>query len=304
MVNNKCQQLQDRSILPSFFPLAVRSLLFWSLEHVYSWPAALSALHRFCHLSVLSNARDQYFSESSLPNVQGVVCLSTPCSQPAVLHFYTRPFATVFTNSRLKTASPVSIGLHTVLRIFGTHVKVVVNRLFFWCRHREIVVHVFLNVIDHVYAILKQCYLFHRLSMPCPTLLHIVNKKNFFLRHDLKALMQKLIKKDFFSPKNCLHTVAFNCFCSPSLPRRDSPCSASCRFRLGRWKPSSCLTCFPCLDSEENAKPPVVCHAGIGHVGGGSHCGISWTSIERFVKSTPEIFDKRSMLLYHICCPC
>jgi hypothetical protein len=53
---------------------------------------------------------------------------------------------------------------------------------------------------------------------------------------------------------------------------------------------------FPCLDSEENAKPPVVCHAGIGHVGGGSPRGISWTSIERFVKSTPEIFDNRSML--------
>ena len=238
MVNNKRQRLQDRSILPSFFPLAVRSLLFWSLEHVYSRPAALSALHRFRHLSVLSNARDQYFSESSLPNVQGVVCLSTPCSQPAVLHFYTRPFATVFTNSRLKTASPASIGLHPVLRIFGTHVKVVVNRLFFWCRHREIVVHVFLNVIDHVYAILKQCYLFHRLSMPCPTLLRIVMQKSFFLRHDFKALMQKLSKKDFFSPKNFLHTVAFNCFCSPSLPRRDSPCSASRRFRLGRWKPS------------------------------------------------------------------
>src|SRR5271168_1897502 len=110
MVNNKRQRLQDRLILPSFFPLAVRSLLFWSLEHVYSQPAALSALHRFRHLSVLSNARDQYLSESSLPNVQGVVCLSMPCSQPAVLHFYTRPFATVFTNSRLKTASPVSIG--------------------------------------------------------------------------------------------------------------------------------------------------------------------------------------------------
>jgi hypothetical protein len=105
MVDNKRQRLQDRSILPSFFPLAVRSLLFWSLEHVYSRPAALSALHRFRHLSVLSNARDQYISESSLPNVQGVVCLSTPCSQPAVLRFYTRPFATVFTNSRLKTAS-------------------------------------------------------------------------------------------------------------------------------------------------------------------------------------------------------
>src|SRR5271168_3433792 len=104
--------------------------------------------------------------------------------------------------------------------------------------------------------------------------------------------------KGFFSPKNCLHTVAFNCFCSPSLPRRDSPCSASRRFRLGRWKPSSCLMRFPCLDSEENAKPPVVCHAGIGHVGGGSRRGISWTSIERFVKSAPEVFDKRSMLLY------
>ena len=204
---------------------------------MYSRPAALSALHRFRHLSVLSNARDQYLSESSLPNVQGVVCLSTPCSQPAVLRFYTCPFATVFTNSRLKTASPTAIGLHPVLRIFGTHVKVVVNRFFFWCRHREFVVHVFLNVIDHVNAILKQCYLFHRLSMPCPALLRIVMQKSFFLRHDFKALMQKLSKKDFFSPKNCLHTVAFYCLCSPSLPRRDSPCSASRRFRLGRRKP-------------------------------------------------------------------
>src|ERR1700678_214439 len=126
MVNNKHQRLQDRSILPSFFPLAVHSLLFWSLEHVYSRPAALSVLHHFRHLSVLSNAQDQYLSESSLPNVQGVVCLSTPCSQPAVLHFYMRPFATVFTNSRLKPSSHVSMGLHPVLRIFGTHVQVVV----------------------------------------------------------------------------------------------------------------------------------------------------------------------------------
>src|ERR1700678_4620140 len=85
MVNNKRQRLQDRLILPSFFPLAVRSLLFWSLEHVYSRPAALSALHCFRHLSVLSNAREPYLSESSLPNVQGVVCLSTLCSQLAVL---------------------------------------------------------------------------------------------------------------------------------------------------------------------------------------------------------------------------
>src|SRR5271168_477582 len=107
----------------------------------------------------------------------------------------------MFTNSRLKTASPTAIGLHPVLRIFGTHVKVVVNRFFFWCRHREFVVHVFLNVIDHVYAILKQCYLFHRLSMPCPTLLRIIMQKSFFLRHDFKALMQKLSKKDFFRLK-------------------------------------------------------------------------------------------------------
>ena len=94
--------------------------------------------------------------------------------------------------------------------------------------------------------------------------------------------------------------IAFNCFHSSWKRRRDSPCAAAQRFRLGCRKPSNCLKCFPCLNFEKDAtsKPPVMCHVGVGHVGGGSRRGVSWASIDGFAKSTPENFDIRSTLLY------
>ena len=126
----------------------------WSIEHVYSRPAALSLFHRFQYLSVLSNARNQYLSKCSFPNVQGEVYLLLPCPQPAVLHPCTRPSVNVFLKSwLLKTASPMGIGLRPVLRIFGSHAKDYVNHFTFWCRRHDFVVCVFLNVFNHMYAI-------------------------------------------------------------------------------------------------------------------------------------------------------
>lgn len=78
---------------------------------------ALSALCRFQHLLVLSNAQDQYFPKSSLwplPNVQGVAYLLPPCPQPAVLRpcMCLSESLNMFASSWLKMASPdVSIGL-------------------------------------------------------------------------------------------------------------------------------------------------------------------------------------------------
>ena len=157
----------------------------WFIEHVYSHPAALSLFHRFQYLSVLSNVQDQYLSKCSLPNVQGEVYLSLPCPQLAVLHPCTRPSANVLLKSwLLKTASPMGIGLHPVLRIFGSCAKDYVNRFTFWCRHHDFVVCVFLNVFNHMYAILKNCYLFHRLSMPLSCTIAFQNGEEFFLPHD------------------------------------------------------------------------------------------------------------------------
>lgn len=137
----------------------------WSLEHVYNRPAALSVLHRFRYLSVLSNAWDQFVSRNSLPNVQGDVCLSPPCprpvfcscSRPSVL-FNARnqclsqnslpnvpcpqlavffpcpcPSANIFTSSWLKMASPAGIGFHPVLRIFVSFAKDYLNHFVFRC---------------------------------------------------------------------------------------------------------------------------------------------------------------------------
>ena len=126
-------------------------------EHVYTRrsPAALSVLHRFRYLLVLSNAQDPIFSKSSLPNVRGVFSLSPPRHQPAVLHPSTRPSANMFTNSRLKRASSMGIGVHSILRILGSLIKDRVNLFIHRLRRYEFVVRVSWNVFNHVYAILK-----------------------------------------------------------------------------------------------------------------------------------------------------
>ena len=184
---------------------------------MYSHPAALSLFHRFWYLSVLSNAQDQYLSKCSLPNVQGEVYLSPLHPQPAVLHPCMCSSVNVFLKSwLLKTASSMGIGLHPVLRIFESCAKDYMNCFTFWCRRHDFMVCVFLNVFNHMYAILKTCYLFHRLSLPCPALLRFRMEKSFFLPHDFKARMRKLSRKVFFSPINCLQMVAFNCFHLPS----------------------------------------------------------------------------------------
>ena len=106
--------------------------------------------------------------------------------------------------------------------------------------------------------------------------------------------MRKLSRKVFYSQINCLQTVAFNCFQtfhSSWKCRRDNPCTAAWRFRLGSRKPSNHLKYFPRLNLERDAKPPVMCHVGVGHVGGGSRRGISWATIDSFAKSTPKTFD-------------
>jgi hypothetical protein len=86
----------------------------WSVEHVlddvYTRPAALSVLLRFCFISVQSNAQEQILSKSSLPNVQGEVHLSPRCRLSAVL--CPRVPANLFTTFRLKLSPSVSIGLH------------------------------------------------------------------------------------------------------------------------------------------------------------------------------------------------
>ena len=149
----------------------------------------------------------------------------------AVLHPCTRPSANVLLKSwLLKTASPMGIGLHPVLRIFGSCAKDYVNRFTFWCRHHDFVVCVFLNVFNHMYAILKNCYLFHRLSMPCPALLRFRMEKSFFSHMtDFKAWMHKSSQKVFSSPINCLQMVVFNCFRLPSRHGWYSTCAAAHR---------------------------------------------------------------------------
>ena len=192
-------------------------------------------LLRFRYPSILSNAQDHYLSKSSLPSVQGVVYLSPPCPQLAVLrpctHLSESPnmFRTFWSN----TASLVGMGLHPVNIFFGSRARDYVNRFNFRCRHYEFLVRVFLNMLNHVYAISKHCYIFNRLSMPCPVLLHLRMQKSFFLPHDFDIRMLKLSRKVFYSPVNCLQTVAFNCFCSSRQRRRDSPCPAGWRFRAG-----------------------------------------------------------------------
>ena len=175
----------------------------WSIEHVYNCPAALSVLHHFRYISVLSKAWDQYPSTNSLPNVQGEVYLSLPCPQPAVFcphtclsvlsnaqdrHLSTDtlpnvqgevylslpcpqlavfrpcmcPSTNIFTGSRLKMASgsPAGVWFHLLFRIFGSFSKDYMKHFTFGCRHPEFIVCVFLNMFNHMYAILKHCYFF------------------------------------------------------------------------------------------------------------------------------------------------
>jgi hypothetical protein len=126
--------------------------LIWSLEHVYTHPAALSVLHRFRFLSVLSNVQDPILPKSSLPNVQGVVDLSPRCHYPAVLCPCVCPSANLFAYAGLKIAPPVRIGLHPLLRIVGSLARDYVNHLY---RRHEIA---FLNLFKYVYAFLEHCF--------------------------------------------------------------------------------------------------------------------------------------------------
>jgi hypothetical protein len=202
----------------------------------------------------------------------------------------------------LKTAPPVRIGLHPIFRTVGTLARVSVNRIALWCRCHDTVVHAFMNMFEHMYNVLKYCYLFHRLSIPCPTLLHVQMQRSFLLKHDFKARMQNLTRSRnvLYSHINCLQIVAFNYFHSSWRRKRISPCAAasSWRFRHGCQKP--CFGYFPsgpCLNS--CTKPLVKCRVGAGRVGGGSPRGVSWASISAFVKSTPETFDMcNSTLVY------
>ena len=121
-----------------------------------------------------------------------------------------------------------------------------------WWWRVKFVTHVFLNVFNHMYAILKNCYLFHCLSMPCPALLRFRMEKNFFLPHDFKAWMCKLSRKVFSSPINCLQMVAFNCFHLPSRHRRYSTCVSRDIFtmphsRLLLFWPIPTIPAFVCL---------------------------------------------------------
>ena len=147
----------------------------------------LSMFHQFhylYYLSVLSNAWNQNHSKGSLPNVQGVfncyLLQLCPLSQPAVLCPSTRPSAYVFTS--LKMAS-----LAGIFRISGSLAKDHVDCFTSGHHHHESVVSVFLNIFNCVYAILKHCYLFYHLSIPCPSLLSFGMQKSFFLQHDFKA---------------------------------------------------------------------------------------------------------------------
>jgi hypothetical protein len=164
--------------------------------------------------------------------VQGVFYLSPRCGQPAVLCPFVRPSADLFMASKLKIAPPVSIGLHPILRTVGTLARDYVNHIARWCQCHDAVAHAFLNIFKHVYTVLKHCYLFHHLSMPCPALLHVQMQRSFLLRHDFKAQMQKLTRSRnvFYSPMNCLQMLAFKCFHSSWRRKRVSPCAAAWRF--------------------------------------------------------------------------
>ena len=266
---------------------------------MYTRPAALSVLHRFCFLLVLSNVHDPILSKSSLPNVQGVLYLSPWAPQPTVLCSCLCPSLKLFACSRLKLASPVSIGFHPLLRIVDSLARDYMNRLALWYRHHGNIVCGFLNLFKHMYTVLKHCYLFHHLSVPCPTLLHVQMQRNFFLKYDFKAWMLKLSRNIFYSHINCLQTIAFNCFHLTWWCKRDSPCMMAWRFWQGRRKPSfRCFPSRPCLNF--HVKPPLTSHVSVGHVpvGGGSPHAISWASLSASAKSTPEAFDMRSTLCY------
>lgn len=198
---------------------------------MYTHPVALSVLHHFRFLSVLSNVQDPILPKSSLPNVQGVVHLPPQCHYPAVLCPCVCPFANLFAYAGLKIAPPVRIGLHPLLRIVRSLARDYVNHLTLWYQRHHIA---FLNLFKHVYAILKNCYLFHHLSMPCPTLLRVRMQRSFLLKHDFNAQMQNLSRRIFYSCITCLQVVAFNCFHSSRRCRRDSSCATAWRFQQGR----------------------------------------------------------------------
>ena len=266
---------------------------------MYSRPAAVSVLHRFRFLSVLSNVHDPILSKSSLPNVQGVVNLSPRCHQTAVLSPFVRPSENLFACSGIKIAPPlrpVSTGLHPLLRIVSSLARDYMNRLALWYRCQEIVVRPFLNLFKHVYIVLRHSYLFHHLSTPRPTLLLARMQRSFLFKHDFRAQMLKLSRKMFYPRVNCLQIVAFNCFPSSRVIKRDSPSTTAWRFRQGRQRPFRCFPSPLCLNID--TKPPVVCHVGIRRVGGGSPRGISWTSLSAFARSTPDTFDTHSTLRY------
>lgn len=105
----------------------------WSIELAYSHPAALSVLHRFQYLPVLSNEQNQFLSKGSLPNVHGVDYLSLPCPQPGVLRPSVLPSESLnpFTRSWLKTASPAGLVPHPVIRIFVSLARDYVSRFAF-----------------------------------------------------------------------------------------------------------------------------------------------------------------------------
>jgi len=262
---------------------------------VHTHPTTLLLFRHFRFLSVLSNVQDPILSKSSLPNVQGVVYLSPRCHQTAVLCPCVRPSANLFASSTMKIAPPVTIGIHTLLRFVGSFARNYVNNLTLWYRRHEIVVRAFLNLFKHLYTVLEHCYLFHRLSTPCPTLLHVQMQRSFLLKHDFRARMQKLSRNMFYSLINCLQIIAFNCFPSSRVFKRDPPSTMAWRFQQGRRKPSfRCFPSLPCLNIDTN--PPATCRVGVAHVGGGSLRGISWASLSAFAKSTPDTFDT-------LCCP-
>ena len=110
-----------------------------------------------------------------------------------VLRPCTRPSAIVFTTSWLKMASKsLASGVHPILRNFSSLVNVYVKHFLFRLQACErILKRASQNVFNNVYTILMHCYLFHHLTTPSPTLLHITMQKSSLLSHDFIAWMRK-----------------------------------------------------------------------------------------------------------------
>ena len=222
-------------------------------------------------LPVLSNAQNHY-SLNTLPNSQGEAFVLPSC----------RPIAWRSKLSPLKdTPEIMSVPLQKHPS-FASKVKIII-----FCS--AYIIHSLVPLLEHVYAILVNYYLFHANTLPSLVLLHGKLTRGLFLSHDFQARIQRLRRKVYGSFYFSRRFV-FKFYSPFQQCHRTNRHTIRFRFWLLRRIPTSKKSKLLCTMTRRVRGSP---SPYVPVRGGRGKCN-TWSSIEEFVLTVPQNFDGKA----------